>query len=115
MIKTKLEQKPDKDWNNRLLSSGIGNHNQTMERGIHFERHGQIPFYLKFIDENDDLYYLVPTGSQYDGAWYEEDFKMNDDWIESQNGFGAMVKTRFSSKVIFTSSGGVSFSEFRTY
>ena len=45
MIKTKLEQKPDKDWNNRLLSSGIGNHNQTMERGIHFERHGQIPFY----------------------------------------------------------------------
>ena len=55
MIKTKLEQKPDKDWNNRLLSSGIGNHNQTMERGIHFERHGQIPFYLKFIDENEKI------------------------------------------------------------
>jgi len=54
MISIKVEQKPDKDWNNRLLRSGMGNHNQTVERGIHFERHGQIPHYLKFV-VNDEV------------------------------------------------------------
>lgn len=36
-----------------------------------------------------------------------------DSYVESQNGFGAMVKTRFSSKVVFLPNGGVSFPEFQ--
>jgi len=68
MISIKLEQKPDKDWNNRLLSSGMGNHNQTMERGTHFERNGQIPYYLKFIGSDEEIVgqLLLAKSSRFD-------------------------------------------------
>ena len=36
-------------------------------------------------------------------------------YVESKNNFGAMVKTNFSSKVVFKEDGGVSFPDFKTY
>lgn len=36
-------------------------------------------------------------------------------YVESQNNFGAMIKTNFSSKVVFKEDGGVSFPDFKTY
>ena len=38
-----------------------------------------------------------------------------ESYVESQNKIGAMIKTNFSSKVVFKSDGGVSFPEFKTY
>ena len=45
----------DQAWNERLLKSRNGNHNQTKERGIHFERQGKKAIFLHFIDENKNI------------------------------------------------------------
>lgn len=55
MISLEVYEKPDSDWNNRLLQYGLGNHNQTKERGIHFERQGKTPLFLHFVDNKGNI------------------------------------------------------------
>lgn len=55
MISIEDTEKPDSNWNKRLTDAKIGTTNQTIERGINFERQGQIPRYLKFINKNGKI------------------------------------------------------------
>lgn len=51
MISLEVEQKADKNWNKRLLSTEAGTIYQTLEMAIYSERFSSTPFFLKFIDE----------------------------------------------------------------
>ncbi|MEX1053802.1 MAG: hypothetical protein WEC35_05315 [Nitrosopumilaceae archaeon] len=55
MISVEASETPDSNWNERLIQSGLGTINQTIQRGIHFERNGQPPLYLKFIDSKGKI------------------------------------------------------------
>ena len=55
MISIEDSEKPDVNWNKRLIDAKIGTTNQSIERGINFERQGQTPRYLKFINEQGTI------------------------------------------------------------
>jgi len=50
MISINVNDKPDANWNTRLVEAEIGTINQTKERGINFERNGQTPHFLHFLN-----------------------------------------------------------------
>lgn len=55
MISIDVDEIPDSKWNNRLLSSGLGTIYQTKEMKINYERQGQKPFFLKFINTKGNI------------------------------------------------------------
>ena len=55
MISIEVHDKPDSNWNTRLIEAGIGTINQTKERGINFERNGQTPHFLHFLDNKGTI------------------------------------------------------------
>ena len=55
MITIDILDQPDSHWNSRLIDLGVGTINQTKERGINFERNGQIPQFLHFLDNKGNI------------------------------------------------------------
>ena len=55
MITIEVTKKPDLNWNKRLIKAQLGTTNQTIERGINFDRTGQSPRFMKFIDNNGNI------------------------------------------------------------
>jgi hypothetical protein len=55
MISIDILEKPDLNWNSRLIDCGVGTINQTKERGINFERNGQTPHFLHFLDNKGNI------------------------------------------------------------
>lgn len=55
MITIEIEEKADKNWNKRLLSTEAGTIYQTQEMGIHFERLNKTPLFLKFFDKKGEI------------------------------------------------------------
>lgn len=63
MITLEIDEKPDTDWNNRLLNSEGGNIYQTKEYGIHLIRMGQTPYFVKFINGKGNIIGQLLLGS----------------------------------------------------
>ena len=55
MISIIEEDKPDKDWNKRLLKSGLGTIYQTAERAVYVKKVGVPVKFLKFIDNSGEI------------------------------------------------------------
>ncbi len=52
MIQLDISDIPDRDWNNRLLESGIGSVKQAGELGDIYKEQGAKPLFIKFLDTN---------------------------------------------------------------
>ena len=55
MIKIELDENPDKEWNDRLQTTDYGTIYQAKEYALFKKLKGEIPAFLKFIDQKGDI------------------------------------------------------------
>lgn len=68
MISIIKEEKPDKDWNKRLLKSGLGTIYQSEERGLFLEKQNVPNYFIKFLNNSGEIVgqLLVSLRTRYD-------------------------------------------------
>ena len=55
MIKISVNDKPDSLWNDRLLNSGYGTKNQSVEEGKSAQNNNKTPQFITFTDKSDKI------------------------------------------------------------
>ena len=55
MIKVSVNDQPDSLWNDRLLNSGYGSKNQSIEEGKSAQNNNKTPQFITFVDNSDKI------------------------------------------------------------
>ena len=79
MITLEIENKPDGNWNKRLIDSGLGTTAQIKEMTYQLKKNNEIPFFLKFIDSKGKIIgqLLISETTRFQNSTHKEKNLLN--------------------------------------